>query len=76
MPKSKMAGAAAATENVPDLSGNSNPVQIATYIADVSLEMRNLARKANLSFLAYLLEMTFQEAFDISQNQGRSKNGG
>ncbi len=76
MPKSKMAGAAAAAENVPDLAENSNPVQIATYIADVSLEMRNLARKANLSFLAYLLEMTFQEAFDISQNHGRSKNGG
>jgi len=75
MSKSRMAGAAAA-ENAPDPAENSNPVQIATYIADVSLEMRNLARKANLSFLAYLLEMTFQEAFDISQNRGRSKKGG
>ena len=36
------------------------------YIADLSLELRNLARRNRLKFLAQLLEMAFQEAFLIA----------
>jgi hypothetical protein len=37
--------------------------ECAHYIADLSLELRNLARRNGLKFLAQLLEMAFQEAF-------------
>jgi hypothetical protein len=43
--------------------------ELALYIADITLQMRNLAKEAKLSFLAYLLEMAFQEAFDIASNE-------
>ncbi len=38
----------------------------AHYIADLTLELRNLARRNSLKFLAQLLEMAFQEAFLIA----------
>jgi len=37
--------------------------ECADYIADLTLELRNLARRNQLKFLAQLLEMAFQEAF-------------
>jgi hypothetical protein len=40
--------------------------ECANYIADLSLELRNLARRNRLKFLAQLLEMAFQEAFLIA----------
>jgi hypothetical protein len=40
--------------------------ECAHYIADLSLELRNLARGNGLKFLAQLLEMAFQEAFLIA----------
>lgn len=40
--------------------------ECAHYIADLSLELRNLARRNGLKFLAQLLEMAFQEAFLIA----------
>ena len=40
--------------------------ECAHYIADLSLELRNLARRNSLKFLAQLLEMAFQEAFLIA----------
>ena len=43
------------------------PEDVAKYIADMVLEMRNMAKDHQLEFLAYLLEMAFQEAFDLSQ---------
>ncbi len=51
-----------------------DPAQIAAYVADVTLEMRNLAKNANLTFLAYLLEMSFQEAFDLTRQREEAKN--
>jgi len=33
------------------------------------LELRNMAKDHDLEFLAYLLEMSFQEAFDLSQKK-------
>ena len=45
----------------------SSDEELATYIADMTLQLRNLAHKADMSFLAYLLEMSFQEAFELSQ---------
>ena len=56
----------------PPSAVGSDPREVAAYIADVSLEMRNMAKRANLAFLAYLLEMVFQEAFDLSQ-RGRGE---
>ncbi len=50
-----------------------DPREVAVYIADVSLEMRNMARRANMAFLAYLLEMVFQEAFDLSRPRGKGQ---
>ncbi len=48
------------------------PADVAGYIADMVLELRNMAKDHQLEFLAYLLEMSFQEAFDLSQ---RKKDG-
>ena len=50
-----------------DAEALGGPLEMAAYIAEITLEMRNMARDANLPFLAYLLEMVFQEAFDVSQ---------
>ena len=60
-----------AGDGAPDVN---DPRQVAAYVADVTLEMRNLARNANLTFLSYLLEMSFQEAFDLTQPDGKVKN--
>ena len=38
--------------------------QTAMYVADVALGLRSLANRANLPFLAYLLEMAVIEALD------------
>ena len=38
-------------------------LDIAQYECDVLLQLRDLARRADLKFLAYLLEMAFEEAF-------------
>ena len=40
--------------------------ECANYIADLTLELRKLARRNGLKFLAQLLEMAFQEAFLIA----------
>ena len=47
--------------------------ELALYISDVTLQMRNLARAADMHFLAYLLEMAFQEAFDIGNGRRGQK---
>jgi hypothetical protein len=36
------------------------------YIADMALELRYMAAKANRKFLVYLLEMVFYEAFSLA----------
>ena len=48
-----------ATEQV----GSLDKAETAAYISDVVLELRNMARRADLKFLVYFLEMAFQEAF-------------
>ena len=40
--------------------------EMAQYIADMLLEMRNMARSAGLPTLLGLLELTFCEAFSIA----------
>jgi len=47
--------------------------EVAGYIADMVLELRNLAADKQMDFLAYLLEMSFQEAFDLAQKGGGDK---
>ena len=41
--------------------------ELASYIAEVTLELRNMTKGADMTFLSYLLEMSFHEALDISQ---------
>lgn len=40
--------------------------ETAAYIADIVLQLRNMAKRADMKFLAYFLEMAFQEAFTQS----------
>ena len=46
-----------------------SPEEVASYIADMLLGLRNMAKDKQLEFLAYLLEMSFQEAFELSQKK-------
>ncbi len=46
------------------LSKDAGTEATAQYIADLLLELRNMARGANLPHLAYFLEMAFYEAFN------------
>jgi hypothetical protein len=41
--------------------------QTAAYIADVTLGLRGIADRAELSFLTYLLDMTVHEAMQQSE---------
>ncbi len=50
----------------PGLAAEKTPEEVAGYIADMVLQLRNMAKQKDLDFLAYLLEMSFQEAFDLS----------
>jgi hypothetical protein len=50
-----------AREAGPDPDGD-----VVRYIADMALELRSMAAKANRKFLAYLLEMVFYEAFSLA----------
>jgi hypothetical protein len=44
-----------------------NQQQTAAYIADVSLGLRGMADKADLTFLTYLLDMAVHEAMQQSE---------
>jgi hypothetical protein len=41
--------------------------EVCEYIADVSLQLRQMSQAVDLRFLTYLLEMVFEEAFTTSQ---------
>ncbi len=45
--------------------------ETAAYISDVVLQLRNMAKSADLKFLVYFLEMSFQEAFSQSIGEGK-----
>jgi hypothetical protein len=45
---------------------NAKTIDIANYIADMVLELRNMAKSAKLDTLLGLLEVTFYEAFSIA----------
>ena len=47
--------------------------EAAHYIADMTADMRSLAKGAGLEFLAYLLEMTYEEAFMNNGKNARKK---
>ena len=53
-------------EQLPAMDNDRSPEEVAGYIADMVLQLRNMAKEKELDFLAYLLEMSFQEAFDLS----------
>src|SRR5688572_6445830 len=47
-----------------------------SYILAMSAELRRLAEASGLRFLAYLLEMVFQEAFRLSGDAGAAGHAG
>jgi hypothetical protein len=48
--------------------------EAAVYATDLLLELRNMtSAHPRLNFLTYLLEMAFQEAFDVSARIGDKK---
>jgi hypothetical protein len=51
-----------------------NAQESAQYIAELSLELRNLARINGLKFLGQLLEMAFQEAFLLAHRVEPTQN--
>jgi hypothetical protein len=48
-----------------------NPCEASSYIVSLIVELRSIAIAANFRFLAYLLEMTFQEAYRLESELGR-----
>ena len=50
-------------------------IETAAYISDIVLQLRNMAKSADLKFLVYFLEMAFQEAFSQSTRETSHKNG-
>lgn len=50
-----------------------NKVETAAYISDIVLQLRNMAKAADLKFLVYFLEMSFQEAFSISSRNDENQ---
>jgi len=49
-----------------------NKAETAAYISDIVLQLRNLAKAADLQFLVYFLEMAFHEAFSQSTRERKS----
>ena len=56
------------TQNLPH---SLDKAETAAYISDVVLQLRNMAKSADLKFLVYFLEMSFQEAFSQSIGEGK-----
>ncbi len=54
-------------------SATLDQVETAAYISDIVLQLRNMAKAADLKFLVYFLEMAFQEAFSQSTRDDRKK---
>jgi len=55
-------------------SAQLDKIETAAYISDIVLQLRNMAKAADLKFLVYFLEMAFQEAFSQSTRNENSKN--
>ncbi|MGI9481779.1 MAG: hypothetical protein ACR2OR_05405 [Hyphomicrobiales bacterium] len=51
--------------------------EAAEYIAEMAAGLREIAKQANMEFLAYLLDMVYHEAFDKNSSAaGGHKQGG
>jgi hypothetical protein len=48
------------------VAGRDPDDDVVKYIADMALELRYMAARANRKFLVYLLEMVFYEAFSLA----------
>ncbi len=58
-----------------DQFSDGNPKQVASYVCDLTGELKKIAKEADLKFLAYLLEMAHIEAFKImTENQPVQQN--
>lgn len=56
----------ATPEDAPSMKIATDPQQAARFIADMALELRNIANRAGLGVLTQILEMAFIEALDVS----------
>lgn len=59
-----------------------NPIDMCEYVAEMSLELRNMCKQSGQPYLAYLLEIVFAEATDIgtkarikAQSQASNQSG-
>ena len=48
--------------------------QAAAYIADVTLGLRGMAHRAELTFLTYLLDMVVQEALERGERRSKFRD--
>lgn len=56
-----------------DIDAESAPAETAHYIAGMAKELRGLAAKAQLGFLAYLLAMVEQDAGEMARRLSKGK---
>ena len=57
------------SDNVTDVVQKINPIEICEYVAEMSLELRNMCKQSGVPYLAYLLEIVFTEATDIGTRE-------
>ena len=50
-----------------------DPQQAAQFIADMALDLRNIASRAKLGLLTQLLEMSFSEALSLSGQRSKKR---
>lgn len=53
---------------------SANPEHAAGFIADMALDLRNIASRARLALLTQLLEMVFTEALEISSSRVKARH--
>ncbi|MEM7430238.1 MAG: hypothetical protein AAF441_29620 [Pseudomonadota bacterium] len=58
-------------DKLPEGLGDADRREIANYLASMLVEMRKMALAHELSFLVYLIEMAFQEAYKQAQADDR-----
>ncbi len=46
-----------------------NGVEVTDYVAELAMELRNICKDSNQAYLAYLLEIVFIEASELSNKQ-------
>ena len=58
-----------------DTKQNMASTEVAEYIAEMAAGLRQIAMQADMDFLAYLLDMAYQEAFDKNSGSTGGREG-